>query len=67
VVVDDVVAAARLIAAGQNVVLVVDPDGDQVAWPSGGPGRLAVLVGSVDDPAVRAAAEVMAAELFGTG
>jgi hypothetical protein len=65
VVVVDAAAAAALVARGINVVLVIDPAGaDSVPEPDG-PGRLAVLVGAPDDPAVRAVAEAMAAELFG--
>jgi hypothetical protein len=65
VVVGDVAAAVELLAGGINVVLVIDPDGGQVALPPDGPGRLAVLVGRAADPVVLAAAEEMAAELFG--
>jgi hypothetical protein len=65
-IVDDVVVAADLLAGGVNVVLLVDPGEDQVTLPAPGPGRLAVLVGRSDDAHVRAAAEAMAAELFGT-
>jgi hypothetical protein len=65
VVVDDVAAAAEFLACGINVVLVLDPGGDQVALPADGPGRLAVLVGRIADPLVLVAAEEMAAELFG--
>jgi hypothetical protein len=65
VVVDDVAAALELLAGGINVVLVMDPGRGQEALPPDGPGRLAVLVGRAADPEVRAAAEEMAAELFG--
>ncbi len=50
--------------AGDDVVLVVDPDAGSGGAPDGGPGRLAVMVGRLEDPAVRAAAREMAAELF---
>jgi hypothetical protein len=63
-VVDRVDEADRLTRQGVNVVLVVDPVAGAVARPIGGPGRLAVMVGRLDDPAVRAAALEMAAELF---
>lgn len=46
------------------MVLVVDPDAEAVPHPIGGPGRMAVMVGRLDDPAVRAAALEMAGELF---
>jgi hypothetical protein len=65
VVVDDVAAVAHLLADGINVVLVLDPACGQVALPPDGPGRLAVLVGCAADPLVVAAAQAMAAELFG--
>jgi hypothetical protein len=64
-VVDDVGAAAGLLARGVNVVLVVDPGVGQVTLPAAGPGRLAVFIGRPADPGVRAAALAMAAELFG--
>jgi hypothetical protein len=63
-VVDRVDEADRLTRQGVNVVLVVDPVAGAVVHPTGGPGRLAVMVGRLDDPAVRAAALEMAAELF---
>ena len=65
VIVDGVEEAAVLMATGTNVVLVVDAGADPVTLPTAGPGRLAVMAGRLDDPAVRAAAEEMAAELFG--
>jgi hypothetical protein len=65
VVVDDVAAAVEFLAGGINVVLVIDPGCAQVEVPPDGPGRLAVLVGRPADPEVLAAAEEMAAELFG--
>jgi hypothetical protein len=46
------------------VVLVVSPDADAVVYPTGGPGRLALMIGPIDDPAVMAAAREMAEELF---
>ena len=64
VVVVDATTAAALVARGINVVLVADPAGPGLVPAPDGPGRLAVLVGSPQDPAVRAAAEAMAAELF---
>jgi hypothetical protein len=63
VVVDDAGSALALVAAGERVVLVVTPDAPAVLDP-GGPGRLAVMVGDPADPAVRAAARAMDAELF---
>jgi hypothetical protein len=66
-VVDDVTAAAALVATGVHVVLVTDNTSAGVVLPVDGPGRLAVLVGSPEDPETRVAAEAMAAELFGTG
>jgi hypothetical protein len=65
VVVDDVATAMELLAGGINVVLVMDPGCSYVPVPPDGPGRLAVLVGRPADPGVLAAAEEMAAELFG--
>lgn len=63
-VVDDLTEAARLVAEGGNVVLVVDAtDGPEWRWPQG-PGRFAVLVGDPNDPAVREAAAAMEAELW---
>jgi hypothetical protein len=66
-IVDDPAAAAALVARGVNVVLVTDNPATDVILPADGPGRLAVLVGSPQDPEVRVAAEAMAAELFGAG
>jgi hypothetical protein len=63
-VVADAAEAARLVAQGTNVVLIVDADAGPSSTPGRGPGRLAVMVGQADDPEVRAAAELMAAELF---
>ncbi|MGH7085978.1 MAG: hypothetical protein ACREFN_13420 [Acetobacteraceae bacterium] len=62
-VVDDPAEAARLVAAGHAVVLIV-AEGVAGGWPAG-PGRMAVMVGDAGDPAVREAAQAMAAELFG--
>lgn len=62
-VVDDVEVARALAAAGERVVVVVAPE----ALPVGElplPGRMAVMVGQTDDPAVRLAAAAMDAELF---
>ncbi len=63
-IVGGVAEAAELISEGTDVVLLLDPDAGPVTLPSGGPGRLAILVGRPDDSAVRAAAEEMVAELF---
>lgn len=57
-------AAADLLRQGTNVVLVLDPDAGPVVGPPDGPGRLALMLGRVDDPAVMAAAREMLAELF---
>jgi NAD(P)-dependent dehydrogenase (short-subunit alcohol dehydrogenase family) len=57
--------ARRRVAAGEHVVLVVDP-GDSAgvaAQLAPGPGRASLMVGDVSDPLVRQAAEEMAAEL----
>jgi hypothetical protein len=56
--------AAELVRLGTNVVLVLDPDSATVVGPTDGPGRLAIMVGRIDDPAVMAAAREMGAELF---
>jgi hypothetical protein len=61
-IVDDPEEAARIVAAGGAVVLVVRPADAPVEWPAG-PGRMAVFVGDPDDPAARS----MAAELLGPG
>lgn len=63
-VVDQASAAFRLAQQGASVLLVVDPDDDYVALPATGSGRLAVMVGHLDDVGVRSAAEEMAKELF---
>ena len=63
-VVASVEEAAELVQQGVNVVLVLDPGAGAVVGPTGGPGRVALLVGDTDDPAVMAAAREMAAELF---
>lgn len=60
----DLAEVGRLRAAGIHVVAVVAP-GEPSPPAEGGPGRLAVLVGDAGDPAVVAAAEEMALELFG--
>ena len=67
VVVDDVAAVAALVARGVNVVLVTEDASAGLALPLDGPGRVAVLVGAPGDPEVRMVAEMMAAELFGSG
>jgi hypothetical protein len=63
-VVGDAPTAAELTAAGQDVILVVASTAGPVTWPPDSAGRMAVLVGCPDDPQVRGAAAVMAAELF---
>ncbi len=63
-VVDQVGEAADLIRRGVDVVLVTGPNAAAVGYPTEGPGRLALIVGPVDDPAVVEAAREMAAELF---
>jgi hypothetical protein len=58
---------AHLLAEGVAVVLV-DPDAEalgRVAHHAHPPARLAILVGDPSEPAVWAAAELMAEELFG--
>jgi hypothetical protein len=62
-VVDDIATAFALVASGTDVVLMVPEDADCGPIPEG-PGRLAVMVGHPADPATRAAAEAMHAELF---
>jgi hypothetical protein len=64
-VVGDPQEAARLIAEGRSVVLIVEEETTPVAGWGAGPGRLALLVGSLADPAAWAAGRAMAAELFG--
>jgi len=68
VVLDDPEEAAVAVAAGHDVVLLC-PDPATLGRPlaDAGVGRLAVLVGSPDDPADRAAAVAMDAELFERG
>jgi len=59
---------AHLLAAGVAVVLV-DPDAAalaQAAHDAGPDARLALFVGDPEEGSVRAAAEVMGAELFGS-
>lgn len=63
VVVDDPDVAIRLVGAGANVVLIVSEGAVHGEAPDG-PGRLAILVGDPGDPATRAAAAAMDAELF---
>lgn len=68
-VVDSREEAAELVRQGSNVVLVIapnagDPNAGEMTRPTDGSGRLAVMVGLIDDPAVMAAALEMAAELF---
>ena len=63
-VVDRAEEAADLMRQGTNVVLLTDPNAESVVYPTGGPGRLALMVGRIDDPAAMAAAREMAAELF---
>ena len=67
VVVDDVEAALGRLAAGESVVLVLEPGSPPIGEVRQGPGRLAVIVGSLSDPAVRDAAAAMDAELFRGG
>jgi hypothetical protein len=61
VVTGDAEEARRWVAAGHRVVLVVASDAT-VLRPI--PARMALMVGDLSDPAVRAAAEEMAAELY---
>jgi hypothetical protein len=63
-IVDSCDEAAELVRQGTNVVLVIAPNAGDTTRPTDGPGRLAVMVGLIDDPAVRAAALEMASELF---
>ena len=59
---------AHLLAAGVAVVLV-DPDAAalaRAAHDAGPDARLALFVGDPEEGSVRAAAEVMGAELFGS-
>jgi len=62
---EDVSVAFALVFSGSNVVLVIPEGFDPGPLPDG-PGRLAVMVGEPGDPATRAAAAAMDAELFGT-
>jgi hypothetical protein len=64
VVVDEVKEVGALVRGGVDVVLLVDPAAGHVSLPAGGPGRVAVLIGRLDDEAARSAAAQMAAELF---
>jgi hypothetical protein len=63
-IVDSREEAAELVRQGTNVVLVLAPNAAEMTRPTDGPGRLAIMVGLIDDPAVMAAALEMAAELF---
>ena len=67
VVVDDASEAVRLAGEGRNVVLLVAEGDPPVPLDAGVPdrGRVAVFVGSRDDPTVWAAARAMSEELFG--
>jgi hypothetical protein len=65
-VVDSAAEADRRLRQGHPVVLMVDPSAGPVVLPSRGQGRLALFVGEADDAGVRAAAAVMAEELFGS-
>jgi hypothetical protein len=64
-VVGDPQEAARLIAEGRSVVLIVEEERTPVSGLGAGPGRLALLVGSPADPVAWEAGRAMAAELFG--
>jgi hypothetical protein len=66
-VVDDSAEAARLAGEGRDVVLVIGEGDPPVHLDASRPGRgrIAVLVGSRDDPAVWAEARAMSEELFG--
>lgn len=72
-VVDEAAVAARMVAAGTDVVLIVDAAvairpgilGPADTGTPCSPGRLAVVVGDPADPAVVAAAAEMEQELFG--
>jgi hypothetical protein len=57
--------ALRRVSAGESVVLIVDASDAPVSERFGGPGRVAVFVGSPEDPDVWDAARQMADELFG--
>jgi hypothetical protein len=67
VVVDDQEEATRLVAEGRSVVLLVDVDAPPIGPVPEGPGRLALFVGVLSDPASWDAARAMAQELFGSG
>jgi hypothetical protein len=58
----DETAAAEALASGERVVLIVVPGASAPAL--GDPAHLAFLVGDAADPAVREAAEAMAADLW---
>lgn len=64
VVVGDPAEAARAVASGDDVVLVVETAlGSDWEWPTG-PGRLALFAGDPTDPAVREVAAGMGADLW---
>lgn len=63
-VVDDPEEAARLLAAGESVVLAGE-NPPRALEP--GPGRLALFCGSLGDPGAWEAATAMDRELFGAG
>lgn len=63
---ENVSEAAELVRSGASVVLVVPAEVDLGPLPDG-PGRLAVMIGDPHEAGTRAAAEAMAAELFGSG
>jgi len=64
VVVDDVSAAADLLRAGADVVLILPPEAPPVDLWRGGRGRFAVYVGDPSSPETRAGAREMERELF---
>jgi hypothetical protein len=66
VVVDDPDEAIRLVSEGRDVVLLLEGDEPPFGRLPASPGRLAVFVGSAEDPAAWEAARAMAAELFGS-
>ncbi|HLI55327.1 MAG TPA: hypothetical protein VKU88_13455 [Acidimicrobiales bacterium] len=67
IVYDDADAALRLVAAGEDVVLVRPSGLDPVGPVEQAPGRLGLMSGDPADPAVREAARAMDAELFRSG
>jgi hypothetical protein len=66
VVVDDEEEAARLVAEGHDVVLLVDGEAPPVGPVPAGRGRFALFVGSPSDPGAWEGARAMARELFGS-